>query len=132
MNTSKVIIGGVVSGLIFYGISIAIWGAFKFLPIVPLSIAISADGLQTGWQVEHLMVSLFVGLMWAVGYAVYGRAKASGWQYGIVIFAVGSLPAFVANFVIAPAARSMIVYGGIIALVSALLAGKAIALIVKK
>lgn len=131
MTIKNIIKAGVLAGLIFYAISVIIWALFKFLPIVPLSIAIPAQGLGQGWLVEHLAVSLFIGLTWAVGYAIYGIKRQGGWLYGAIIYLTGSFPAFVVYLVISAPLRSMIFYGAIISLVGALLGGKAIAMMHK-
>lgn len=128
MTIKNIIKGGIAAGLIFYGISVIIWALFKFLPIVPLSIAIPAQGLGQGWLVEHLAVSLLIGLVWAIGYAIYGVKRQGGWLYGAVIYLTGSLPTFIVYLVISAPLRSMIFYGAIISLVGALLGGKVIAL----
>ena len=132
MKASKIIGGGVLAGVVFYALSMIVWALFKFLPIVPLPLAITQQGLGQGWQIIHLLVSLFVGIMWAIGYAVYGRAREGGWLYGLVVFIVGLLPAFTANFIIAPDLRAGVVYGAIVALIGALLGGKAIAMVMKR
>lgn len=132
MNSKTIIVGGVLAGLVFYAISLIVWALFKFLPIVPLAIAVPSAGLSTGWYGWHLLVSLFVGLMWGVGYAVYGKVRAGGWLYGLTVYAVGLLPAFVANFVIAPQLRAVIFYGALVGLIGALLAGRTIAAVVRR
>lgn len=132
MSSKKIVIGGLVAGLVFYAISLVVWGIFKFLPIVPLAIALPPQGLSAGWYVEHLLVSLFIGLLWGFGYAVYGKARPGGWLYGANMYMVGLLPAFVANFIITPQVRSVVVYGAFIGLISALLAGKTISVIARR
>ena len=132
MNGTKIISGGILAGIIFYALSLLVWALLKVLPVVPLSIAVPADGLGKGWQLMHLLVLLFAGLTWSLGYAVYGRAREGGWLYGAMMFTVGVLPAFVANFVLAPEARTMIFYGAVVSFIGALLAGKAVSLVMRK
>ncbi|OGL64621.1 hypothetical protein A3B21_02730 [Candidatus Uhrbacteria bacterium RIFCSPLOWO2_01_FULL_47_24] len=132
MKTSKILSGGIIAGVAFYALSMLIWALFKFLPVVPLSIAIPAQGLGRGWQIEHFLVSLFIGVMWGFGYLIYGTRRASGWLYGATLFIVGSLPSFVTYFIISPPLRSIIFYGAIISFIGALLGGKIIAAMAKK
>lgn len=132
MNGTKVIGGGLLAGIIFYALSLLVWALLKFLPVVPLAIAIPLDGLGKGWPLLHFLVLLAAGLAFAGGYAVYGKTREGGWLYGAMMFVVGILPAFVANFVLAPAARSVIVYGAVVSFIGALLAGKALSLVMKK
>lgn len=132
MSGTKIIGGGILAGLIFYALSLLIWAMLKFLPVVPFAISVPIDGLGKGWQGLHLIVLVVAGLAWAIGYAVYGKNGDSGWRYGAVMFLVGVLPAFVANFVLAPASRIMIIYGVIVSFIGALLAGKALSLVMKK
>ena len=132
MNSGKIIGGGVAAGVVFYLLSLAVWGIFKFLPVIPLPLAIPTEGLMKGWQIEHLAVSLAAGILWAVGYAVYGKARQGGWLYGALIFLVGVFPAFLANFVVNVPMRNAIVYGAIVSFVGALLGGKVIATVARK
>lgn len=132
MTSKRIIVGGLFAGIAFYLISLIIWALFKFLPVIPFSIAIPEAGLQSGWKIEHLLVSLFIGLMWGFGYMIYGKARSGGLLYGATIYLVGLLPAFVAHFVISADARMAIVYGAIASLAGALLGGKVIALIAKR
>lgn len=131
MNTSRIIGGGLLAGVVFYALSLIVWALFKFLPVVPLSVAIPAEGLGRGWQIEHLVVSLVTGILFAIGYGVYGKARAGGWLYGGVIFVAAIAPGFIAHFVINPEARSIAVYGAIVSLLGALLGGKAVAMTAK-
>ncbi len=132
MSSKKIVAGGLCAGLVFYGLSLLIWVLFKFLPIVPLAIAVPSQGLSAGWYIEHLLVSLFIGLLWGFGYAVYGKTRPGGWLYGASMYMVGLLPAFVANFVIAPPMRSVIFYGALVGLIGALLGGRTLAVIIKR
>ena len=132
MKTSKIVSGGLVAGVVFYALSMLVLALFKFLPVVPLSIAIPAQGLGRGWQFEHLLVSLFIGLLWGVGYLVYGVRRPGGWLYGATLYMVGSFPAFVTQFIITPPLRGIIFYGAVVSLVSALIGGWIIAAMAKK
>lgn len=131
MNTSKIIGGGLLAGVVFYALSLIVWALFKFLPVVPLTIAVPVEGLGRGWQIEHLVVSLVTGILFAIGYGVYGKARAGGWLYGGVIFVAAILPGFIAHFVINPEARSIVAYGAVVALVGALIGGKAVSAVIK-
>jgi|GEM_PF-4202485 len=132
MTSGKVIGGGLLAGIVFYVLSMIVWALFKFLPVIPFSIALPSQGLMAGWQIEHLVVSLVAGILWAVGYTVYGKARPGGWLYGLVIFVAGILPAFIASFVVNGPVRSAIAYGALVSLIGALLGGKAISLVVRK
>lgn len=137
MNIKRVITAGLAAGATFYVVSLVVWGLLKFLPVIPLAIAIPPVGLGQGWWIYHLLVSVFIGIMWAVGYSVYGKGRAGGWLYGATVYIVGSLPAFVTHFLIAPTipdapVRSLIVYGAIVSLIGALLGGRVISLLIKR
>lgn len=132
MTSKKIITAGIGAGIVFYVVSLVVWGLFKFLPVVPLPLALQQQGLQSGWLIEHLLVSLFIGLLWGYGYSVYGKVRAGGWLYGGTIYLVGLLPVFVAQFIILAPIRMLTVYGAVISLIGALLAGKVISLIAKK
>ena len=132
MTGTRIIGGGILAGAIFYALSLTVWALFKFLPIVPVAIAVPPEGLRALWPAVHLFVSLFVGLMWALGYAVYGRVRPGGWLYGGTIYLVGLLPTFVAHFVVSAPFRSVVVYGAIVSLIGALLGGKVIEMVGKK
>ncbi len=132
MSSKKIVAGGLCAGLVFYALSLVVWALFKFLPIVPLAVAVPPQGLSGGWYIEHLLVSLFIGLLWGFGYAVYGKLRPGGWLYGVTMYAVGLLPAFAANFVIAPEVRSVIFYGALVGLIGALLGGRTLAAIIKR
>ena len=132
MHSKKIIGGGVVAGLLFYALSLLVWALLKFLPIVPLSIALPLQALTTGWQVVHLAVSLGIGMLWSIGYGVYGTTRPGGWLYGITIYLVAFFPAFVVSFITAGPVRSVLIYGAIVSLVASLLGGKVISLIVKR
>lgn len=132
MNSKKIIGGGVLAGLLFYALSILVWSLLKFLPIVPLSIALPASALTTGWQVVHLVVSLGIGILWSIGYGIYGAARPGGWLYGITVYLVALFPAFVIGFMTAGPVRTVLVYGAIVSLVAALLGGKLISLVIRR
>lgn len=132
MNTGRLIGGGIVAGGVFYLLSLGVWAVLKFLPVVPLPIAIPPQGLGAGWQVQHLVASLVIGLFWAVGYGIYGKARAGGWLYGLIMFVAILLPTFAVNFFVNPAARSLIAYGAVVSLVGALLGGKSVAWIAQR
>ena len=132
MNSKQVIGGGVLAGFVFYVISLAVWALFKFLPVVPLSIAVPSSRLGSGWQVEHLLISIVIGILWAVGYAVYGKARPGGWLYGLILYLVAVFPAFILHFATALDGRSGVFYGAFLSLIGALLGGKVISLVAKK
>ena len=127
MNSKKIVLAGLVVGVIFYALSLAIWWLFKFLPVVPTPVIILNQGLQVGWMVEHLVVSLFVGLLWGVGYMVC----KGDYQYGVVIYVAGFLPTFVIQSVVFADVRMFMIYGAIVSLVAVLIADKVFSLIVK-
>ena len=133
MNSKQVLGGGVLTGLVFYVVSLIVLGVFKFLPVIPLSIAVPSERLGRGWQIEHLVVSLVIGILWAVGYAIYGKSRPGGWLYGWVIYMATLLPTFAVHLIIAESGvRSGIFYGALLALIGALLGGKVVSLIVKR
>lgn len=119
------------AGVVFYLVSLLVWVRFKFLVVVPLAVAIPKEGLVQGWQVQHLVVSLVVGVLWGIGYAVYGKQRAGGWLYGFMVFLLGTLPALAAYAVANPQARLLIAYNAIISLIGALLGGRALTLVAK-
>ena len=126
MNLQKYIGAGLLAGIIFYVLSLGIWKWLGFLPVVPLAIAIPGGNLGSNWPVVHGVVSLLTGLLWTAGYAVYGKARPGGWQYGIVMYVVATVPAVLVGLVLASGARSVITYSAIVSLVGTLLAGKTI------
>ncbi len=132
MNSKKIIGGGILAGVLFYAVSLLVWALMKFLPIVPLSIGIPSAALSSGWQVVHLAVSLGIGILWSIGYGIYGATRPSGWLYGATVYVVAVLPAFAINFMTAGPARDVIVYGAIVSFIAALLGGKLISLVVKR
>ena len=132
MHSKKIIGGGVLAGILFYALSLLVWALFKFLPIVPLSIALPSSALATGWQVVHLAVSLGIGILWSIGYWIYGTTRPGGWLYGITVYLVAFFPTFVVSFITAGPVRSVLIYGAIVSLVASLLEGKVIALIVRR
>lgn len=132
MNSKQVLGGGVLAGLVFYVISLLVWALFKFLPVVPLAIAVPSLRLGSGWQVEHLLMSILIGILWAVGYAVYGKMRPGGWLYGLMVYAVAVFPVFILHFATAAEGRSSILYGAILSLIGALLGGKVISMVVKR
>lgn len=132
MTSGKVIGGGVLAGLVFYALSMIMWALFKFLPVIPFSLAVPKEGLMRGWQIEHLAMSLVAGILWAVGYAVYGKTRPGGWLYGFIVFIVALLPSFIANFVLNGPVRSVIAYGALTSLIGALLGGKVIASVMRQ
>ncbi|KKU13797.1 MAG: hypothetical protein UX17_C0008G0002 [Parcubacteria group bacterium GW2011_GWC2_45_7] len=129
MNNKKILGAGLVVGLLFYVISLLIWGLSKFLPVVPLAIAIPNTALLPGWQIEHLLVSLFIGIMWAIGFAVYGVKRDSGWLYGVIVYLVGTLPAFAVYFITTAQWRPIILYGALVSFIGALLGGKVMSIL---
>lgn len=133
MNSKQVWGGGVLAGLVFYVISLIVWAVFRFLPVIPLALAVPSDHLGRGWQVEHLIVSIVIGILWAAGYMVYGKSRPGGWLYGWVVYVVAILPTFVVQFImVEPAVRSSVFYGAFLAFIGALLGGKVVSLIVKR
>ena len=131
MNWKKTIGAGLLAGLLFYVLSLVVWVRFKFLVVVPLAVALPKEGLLAGWQVQHLVVSLVVGVLWAVGYGIYGTRRTGGWLYGLMVFLLGTAPALVTYAVINPQARLLILYNAVISLIGALLGGRIIALVAK-
>lgn len=132
MNIKKIMSAGVLAGLVFYAVSMIIWGLFKVLPVVPLIVTMRSQGLGHLWQAEHLAVSLAIGVIWAIGYALIGKgALAGGWLYGWVLYLTGTVPLLGIYLLIAPADRTLNAYGAVVALIGALLGGKAIALVAK-
>ncbi len=132
MNSKKIIAGGVLAGLLFYALSLLVWGLFKFLPIVPLSIGLPVAALRSGWPVVHLLVSLGIGILWSIGYGIYGGKRPGGWLYGATVYLIALLPAFAVSFMTAGSASNVVVYGAVVSLIAALLGGKLISLVVKR
>lgn len=132
MKPRSVVLGGVLAGVAFYAISLLVWALFKFLPIIPLPISVPSQGLGWGWQAEHLLVSIVIGLLWAAGYALYGKMRPGGWLYGFMVYLIGAFPAFLAYMLIAPPPRSVIVYGALVSFIGALFGGKIIAAVSRK
>jgi hypothetical protein len=132
MKSKNIVIGGFLSGAVFYIISLLTWALFKFLPIIPLSIAVPESGLQQGWALVHLIVSVLIGFIWVWGYVVYGMKRPGGWLYGSVMYLVGTLPAFIVHFMMNAPLRGIIFYGAVISFIGALLGGRVISSIVKR
>jgi len=132
MNSKKIIGGGIIAGLLFYALSMLVWTLLKFLPIVPLPIALPSHALTAGWPVVHLAVSLAIGIFWSIGYGIYGTTRPGGWLYGATVYLVAVLPAFAINFMTAGPVRDVLVYGAIVSFIAALLGGKLISLVVKR
>lgn len=132
MNIKKMVTAGLASGVIFYALSLIVWWLFQFLPVTPTPVVILNKGLQQGWMVEHLIVSLFVGLLWMIGYAICRSSEKlhlGGSIYGMVIYVAGILPAFIIQFIVFTELRALMVYGAIVSLIAVLLSGKIISFI---